>query len=60
MTRDAARAQELLIENLPDPTKDDEIEETLQKLKKFDEELMHDKNESIAVKGMKGNVKVVA
>ena len=40
-TIDAVRAQELLIENLPDPPEDDESEETLRKLKKLDEELVN-------------------
>ena len=50
---DAARAQELLIENLPDPPEDDEIEETLRKLKKLDEELMNGKNVVAVDKEMK-------
>ena len=50
---DAARAQELLIENLPDPPEDDEFEETLQKLKQLDEELMNGKNEVAVEKEMK-------
>ena len=50
---DAAKAQELLIENLPDPPEDDEFEETLQKLKQLDEELMNGKNEVAVEKEMK-------
>ena len=58
---DAAKAQELLIENLPDPPEDDEFEETLQKLKQLDEELMNGKNEVAVEKEMKlkaTNVKI--
>ena len=62
---DAAKAQELLIENLPDPPEDDEFEETLQKLKQLDEELMNGKNEvavekEMKVKAMKVEIKMLA
>ena len=60
-TKDAARAQEVLIANLPDPPKDDEVEETLRKLKRLDEELMNGKNEIAVEKEMKleaTNVKI--
>ena len=43
---DAAKAQELLIENLPDPPEDDESEETLLKLKNLNGKFMHGKNEN--------------
>ena len=51
-TINATRAQELLIENLPDPPKDDEVEETLRKLKRLDEEneTFDDKNEVVVEK----------
>ena len=52
-TIDAVRAQELLIENLPDPPEDDESEETLRKLKKLDEELVNGKNKVAVEKEMK-------
>ena len=51
-TINATRAQELLIENLPDPPKDDEVEETLRKLNRLDEEKEtgDDKNEGAVEK----------
>ena len=43
-TIDPARAKELLIENIPNPpnTEDNEIEEKLEMLTKFNEELLTD------------------
>ena len=57
-TLNAVRAQELLIENLPDPPKDDEVEETLRKLKKLNEEneTFDDEDEVAVVKEMKREV----
>ena len=51
---DVTRAHELLIENLPDPPKDDEVEETLQKWKRLNEEneSFDDKNEVAVEKEM--------
>ena len=53
-TMNAVRAQELLIENIPDPPKDDEVEETLRKWKRLNEEneSFDDKNEVAVEKEM--------
>ena len=50
---DAARAQEILIENLPVPLEVDEIEEKLERLKKFNKNLLEDKNETAAKEDIK-------
>ena len=47
---DAARAQELIIENLPKPPDIDEIEEKLDRLKEFNKKLLDDKNKNAAKK----------
>ena len=54
----AVRAQELLIENIPDPPKDDEVEETLRKWKRLNEEneTFDVENEVAVVKEMKHKV----
>ena len=53
-TMNAVRAQELLIENIPDPPKDDEVEETLRRWKRLEEEneIFDDKNEVAVEKEM--------
>ena len=53
-TMNAVRAQELLIENIPDPPKDDEVEETLRKWKRLNQEneVFDDKNEVAVEKEM--------
>ena len=57
-TMNAVRAQELLIENLPDPPEDDEVEETLRKWKRLNEEneTFDDEEEVAVVKEMKREV----
>ena len=50
---DAARAQEILIENLPVPLEVDEIEEKLERLKEFNKNLLEDKNETAAKEDIK-------
>ena len=40
-----------MVENLPEPPEDDEIEERLERLKYFNKELLDDINESAAAKG---------
>ena len=49
-----------MVENLPEPPEDDEIEERLERLKYFNKELLDDINESAAAKGSKVKIKVVA
>ena len=43
---DAVKAQELMIANLPEPPKTDEIESKLDRLKKFNKKLIDDKSEA--------------
>ena len=45
---DAAKAQELLVENMPEPPQEDEIEEKLERLKKFNKKFTDKKNENYA------------
>ena len=52
---DAARVQENIVENLPEPpdTEDDEIKVKLKRLKKFNKRLRDDKNKVVVVKEIK-------
>ena len=52
---DAAKAQEVIVENLPEPpdTDDDEIKVKLKRLKRFNKKLLDDKNEVVIAKKIK-------
>ena len=52
---DAARAQEMIVENLPEPpdTEDEEIEGKLKRLKIFNEKLASNKNENVVKREFK-------
>ena len=63
---DAVKAQELMIENLPEPLEVDEIEEKLESLKKFNQRLLDDENKGAnekdakhesCVKGQRRNIR---